>query len=864
MQKSKVFQADVLLGEKSQRVFKGDDLAQIAFPLGGLGTGSVSINGYGGLQDFSIRNKPRLSALPDGQNDHDAAFAILHIKGKSPVTKLVEGSLPSSKIYANGLKSQGFREGGYEGLPRFRESSFQGEFPFAYVNLKDPEVPMQVSIRAYNPFIPTDDKNSGIPCAILEYTFKNTSPQKIEFDFSYHLSHLAPGNSPDCEKSKNDAIENIGVFLYNAENGNDENFGSAALIALDQKPLIKSMWFRGSWFDAITKLWHEITHDSFVANRIPNTSDRKGRNGASLLFKMSLEPQEKKTVPVAISWYFPNSLFSNGHLSEMKPETPKSKSPSKCKTWYSTQWNDAKDVILYLRKNFSILREKTEKFHETLFSCSCPSYVLDAVSANLAILKSPSIFRQDSGAIWGWDGSLPNPGSSPSYSAHIWNYAQSLPHLFPALERTLREQEFLSLMDEKGAIPSRASISQGSTKHDIGSATDGQLGAILKTYREWQISGDDKWLKKIYPAMKKSMQYSIQHWDPKHKGLVEEPHLNTYEVELWGPEPMCSSIYIAALSAMAVMSEVCGQKIDSKKYVEMATKGAKYLDKSLFNGDYYFQKVEYRNLKNKEMVNRIEAIKKKGDSATTSEKLLLSEGPKYQYGNGCLSDGMLGAWMSSLFGLNIPLNKSNIRKHLGSVFQNNFRTSLWNHVNTQHPGFAIGDEPGLLVCSWPKGERPVLPLLYADDVFTGVEYQIASHLISEGMVDEGLTVVKAARSRYDGKTRNPWNEYECGSFSARAMSSYSLLQALSGLRYSRVESRLFVEPKTSGNAFTTLLTCSSGYGSFCVKNNKIIITMNEGSIVLKEIIFHWNKKIKHIQMSEIIPAGKTLEIPLGK
>jgi hypothetical protein len=63
---------------------------------------------------------------------------------------------------------------------------------------------------------------------------------------------------------------------------------------------------------------------------------------------------------------------------------------------------------------------------------------------------------------------------------------------------------------------------------------DGQLGGIMKVYREWRISGDNDWMKRIYPMVKKSMDYCIQIWDPGHKGIVEEPHHNTYDIEFWG------------------------------------------------------------------------------------------------------------------------------------------------------------------------------------------------------------------------------------------------------------------------------------------------------------------------------------------
>ena len=109
-------------------------------PIGGLGAGCICINGSGGLQDFSIRTRPETTALPAGftSNSPEAAFAILHIKGSAPVTKLVEGPFPPFKIFDQGLQGQGLRRGGSEGFPRFEKCNFRGEFPFAEIRFCGP------------------------------------------------------------------------------------------------------------------------------------------------------------------------------------------------------------------------------------------------------------------------------------------------------------------------------------------------------------------------------------------------------------------------------------------------------------------------------------------------------------------------------------------------------------------------------------------------------------------------------------------------------------------------------------------------------------------------------------------------------
>jgi len=217
------------------------------------------------------------------------------------------------------------------------------------------------------------------------------------------------------------------------------------------------------------------------------------------------------------------------------------------------------------------------------------------------------------------------------------------------------------------------------------------------------------------------------------------------------------------------------------------------------------------------------------------QQLLKREGPKYQYGSGCLSDGVIGGWMASIYGIETPLAQKNVHSTLQAIFRNNFKTDLSQHANAQRPGYAMGREPGLLICTWPRGGKPTLPFVYSDEVWTGNEYQVASHLIHEGFVEEGLTIVRALRSRYDGRIRNPWNEYECGNWYARAMSSFALVGALSGFRYSAVDRTLHFGPKMKVRPFVSLFSTASGYGTITLDGRSVTVKMMEGELAIEKL-----------------------------
>ena len=841
-----------------QRIFTGEKTTQIALPIGGIGAGCICMNGYGGLQDFSIHTRPENTAMPSGfsAKSPEAAFAILHIKGSPATTKLVEGPFPPFKIFDQGLQGQGLRRGGFEGFPRFQKCMFKGEYPFGEATLTDGAVPLEVKVTGWNPFIPLDDKNSGIPCAILEYTLRNASSHAVEYEFSYHLSHLAPGCEPDQSASLNAAIPGKGVFFSNREEPNAEAFGSAALIALGDTPRIKAMWLRSpGWeFDSLSALWREVSGGQFTSNNGSNHTDTAGRNGGSVLLEGKLAPGESRTHTILITWHFPNCYLREGIKGEPTRVTTEpgcrvmeGGAPPPWRPFYAAQWKDAREVALYVEANYASLRARTLHFKEALFSSTLPWYVLDAVCANLGILKSPTVLREENGNLWGWEGCFPDDGCCHGSCTHVWNYAQAFPHLYPQLERTLRGLELERSMDERGHVTFRGAIPDGPVDHSFHAASDGQLGGIMKLYRDWQIGGDTEWLKRMYQLAKRSLDYGIRTWDPDHQGALFEPHHNTYDIEFWGAEPMCTSIYLGALSAMTQMAKAVGEAADSEFYAGLARKTAEYMDRHLFNGDYYEQKVQYEGLRDTSFAQKVSSV---NEASSEMQQLLKREGPKYQYGSGCLSDGVIGVWMARMYGIELPLAAKNVHANLEAIFRHNFKTDLSEHANAQRPGYAMGHEPGLLLCSWPRGGKPTLPFVYSDEVWTGIEYQVASHMIHEGLVEEGLTIVKAARSRYDGRTRNPWNEYECGNWYARAMASYALLGALSGFRYSAVERTLWFAPRfhptdeglsagtpAKARPFQCFFSTASGFGVIAVHERTVSVRITEGELAIEKLVF---------------------------
>jgi uncharacterized protein (DUF608 family) len=817
--------------------YTGDYLSRVGFPIGCMGAGMFCLEGTGAISHMSVRHKPELFNEPP-------MFAAIAVTGAKNGAKVLEGPVPDWKKF--GMRGSGNGDAGATyGLPRFNHAEFKARFPFCHIALKDTDIPLEVHLSGWSPFIPTDQDNSSLPVGALEYHFANNGKDTVEAVFSYNTKNiiLRPGQEGSIGKINNG-------FVLSGKPTKEKPWLASdfAIFTDDDQTVVDYCWFRGDWWDPVTMAWNTIREGKIKQQEpVPD-----GAPGASLYVPFSLRPGAKKTIRLMMAWYVPDSDLRFGkdatpeELEAKKACDPASgccSSPAALglqgddvyatphyKPWYSSRFKDIAEVAGYWKENYDKLHAASSLFSKTFYASTLPDEVMEAVAANLTILKSPTVLRQADGRLWAYEGCGDNDGCCTGSCTHVWNYAQAVPHLFPAMERSLRHTEFCEDQSAKGHQMFRADLPIRPLKHDFYAAADGQLGGIMKVYREWRISGDETWVKKMYPVVKKSLDYCIETWDPRQKGVVEEPHHNTYDIEFWGPDGMCTSFYLGALSALTRMGKFLGKPVS--RYEALYNKGKQYLEQQLFNGEYFIQKIEYKNL---DAANpaKVGAKSFVGKYSPEALKLLQKEGPKYQYGTGCLSDGILGAWIAAMCGLEDPVDPAKTQSHLLSVYRYNLKADLSDHANPQRPSYALGHEGGLLLCTWPKGGQLDLPFVYSDEVWTGIEYQVAAHLMLMGKVSEGLEIVRTCRNRYDGRVRNPFNEYECGSWYARAMSSYGMLQGLTGVRYDAVDKALYIDSKIGD--FTSFLSTETGFGNVRLKDGVPSLDVRYGKIPVEKV-----------------------------
>jgi non-lysosomal glucosylceramidase len=831
------YSRDELYALAPQPVYQGEALRQIAFPIGGIGTGSVSLSGRGALVDWEIFNRPNKgSVLPF------TFFSLWTRAGSEAPRACVLQAPPSPPFDGSGYgnsRGLGFgvaRDTG-AGLPHVRECTFRGEYPFAWIDFADPDLPLEVSLEAYNPFIPLNADDSGLPAAIFRFTLRNPRSTPVEATLAanlYNAVGYAGGPFEPRYLGAEGLGQNVNSFVREQGLGGlmmtssrhsptDPRFGSLALTTPWPDLTWQTAWLRAYGFDPLQAFWDEFSSNGVLTDRTYGPSDEGRSDIGTLGLRVRLEPGEAQTLPIYLTWHMPN--FAKYWQRRAGPDgTPEP--PPAWQNYYAQQFRNAFDVASYVDQNEERLRKESMSFHDALFTSTLPPYVIDAVASQASILKTTTCLRLSDGTFYAFEGCGSSAGCCEGSCTHVWNYAQTLAFLFPDLERSMREADYAYNLRKCGDLCFRIQLPLGSPPNDMLPAADGQMGGIMKVYRDWKLSGDTDWLRRLWPRVKQALAFAWTQWDVDRDGVMEGVQHNTYDIEFWGPNTMMGSFYLGALRAAEEMAHALGEEEEARTYHRIFERGRDKIEAELFNGEYYEQQTN----RAADQVAPVDLGKCRG--------LDVPGELKYQYGAGCLSDQMIGQWFAHVVGLGYLFEPERVKQTLRSIFRYNWRADFWRHPNCQRI-YALNDEKGLLLCSWPRGGRPAFPFVYSDEVWTGIEYQVASHLIYEGLVDEGLAIVRGLRERHDGVRRNPWNEFECGSHYARALASWSVLTALSGFSFDLTRGALGFAPRLDGPEFRVFWSMDSGWGSYYqrVEEGKAQaqLRLEYGSLALQEL-----------------------------
>ncbi len=793
-----------LAARKDRVVYRGDSLRAVAMPLGGIGTGTIALAGDGGLRQWQVlHNVNHLAHVPH------TFFAFW---GKPEGQPAVARVLQSAANYNSANFSPPATTNDHvvpdesrkllEQAPGVATLEFTGEYPIAKIRYLDPALQAQVSLEAYSPFIPLDSKDSGLPCIVFEFRVRNPGTTPLRVSLAATLQNfigwdghslIAGVEHPAYGGNRNKTLRSGGLTAIELANprlpGEFAFQGSLALAALASDTSSLAQW------DNLDLFWKDFAEDGAFTDREAGVPSAEGRtwNGA-LAVPATLPPGEETTIVFLIAWSFPNR-YVNWSQPALTIDDKKSK--FWVGTMYANWFSSAMDAVTYVRDHYTRLSGATRLFRQTFYDSTLPSTLLDCVSSQASIVRTPTCIWVQDGRFHGFEGCCgastshcKDSGCCPLDCTHVWNYEQSLSRLFPDLERTMRLTDLEIQQAPEGYIPHRTILPFYLPRpwgKKIGGpenpALDGMLGTVLKTYREYRQGAGREWLARLWPRVKKLLDYVIEQLDPHAEGVIRGEQPNTYDISIYGPNSFIGGLYLAALRAAEEMARSLGEDVLGRRYRAIFEKGLANLPGETWSGEYYVQKVD------------------------------LEKYPRHQYGAGCHSDQLLGQWWAHQLGLGYILPGEQVRSSLGAILRYNWRESFAGFEQRPRQ-FASERDRGLLVCTWPKGGRPQTPTLYSDEVWTGIEYEVAGLLLYEGLCEEALKILNSTRARYDGRERSPWNDIECGDHYARAMSSWTLLEAACGENYNAAESYLRFAPKIAPENFRCFFITAGGWGSF--------------------------------------------------
>ena len=797
--------------------YTADHLKELIFPLGGIGTGSIGLAGNGALVDWEIFNRPNKGSL----NPYSGFCVRAEFPDGRSVTRVLQGDWQGRLIgeYSReNFKGYGFgpNETSFCGFPHFQKVTFDGTFPIATLTFRDPDFPGKVVMKAFNPLIPLDADNSGIPAA-----FFDISVHSPEAGIRYTVVLTAHNPFGDTVNSRVAHKAYTAVRMSGAAAQPDQIEYGDLTVAVDvPEGICQECWYRGpvGFRDAITRFWNQLSRGELSPRHYetPGKGDICTVGGCAVV-----EKGKKKHFRFVISWNVPNCC---NYWDPWKNEAGED---VLWKNDYATRFADSAASCFYALDHWDTLYRKTVAFTDALHRATLDKAVIDAVSSNLAVLKSPTVLRLEDGTFYGWEGLHERAGSCEGTCTHVWSYAYALCFLFPNLERSMRETELNYDTDENGCMQFRTLLPLGRPRGDFLPCVDGQMATIFKVYRDWKLTGDGQWIKDHWRELKNVLEFAWSEqnanaWDRDKDGVLEGRQHHTLDRELFGPSSWLQGMYLAALKAAAELADFVEDFHAKQQYEALFEMGRRYTDTQLFNGEYYFQKVDIQDESYCTRFSCPEYWNEEGGQL------------KYQIGEGCSIDQLLGQWHANLCGLGDIFDPVQRKIALRNMFRNNFKPSM-RHIPNTWRIFAINDEAGTVICDYPEGKTmPDIPIAYCQECMTGFEYAFAGLLISESFLEEGLAVVRAVRDRYDGKKRNPFNEIECGSHYARSLASFALLPVFSGFTYDLPNGHIGFAPVLPGD-FRCFWAVGSGWGNFCRRERTCRVTLEAGSLSLASI-----------------------------
>ena len=833
---------------------RGEALRAVTLPLGGIGTGSVALAGDGGLRQWQIVNNVNHDAhVP---NSFFAIWAGTGVDGRYGAVVLQSDALyddenfqPAPSI-SDHLVPEGSRRLLAE-LPGVDGVEVTAQYPIVDVAYRSQTIPVEVGLEAFSPFIPLNSKDSGLPAVAFNFTVTNPLQRAVQVSLLGSQQNLVgwngktyiDGNSnPGYGRNVNSLAHLHGLVALDMANtrlGVDHPANGRLALAVFRQP--------GDEISAMTQWESPRQVWDYFSDRYGRLPDQ-GSGGASpdgqtwngaVAVHFALAAGASRTVTFVLAWYFPNRYVTwdqrNVGILDRKSLF-----------WLGNQYNNwfdsALSVVEYVRDNYPRLVAQTRLYRDRFFDSTLPWQLLDSVAGPISTIRSPTCIWNEDGRFHGFEGCHGAStfhgeleGCCPMDCTHVWNYEMAVAKLFPDLEQGMRHTDLIDQISPWGSIPHRTvlplylprpwEVFIGGPRNP---AMDGELGTVLKTYREVRHGADRAWFDEMWPQLKKLMQHIMDDYDTEGDGVIRGEQPNTYDISIHGANTFIGSLYLAALRAAEEMALLQGEGDLAQRYHARFETGWKNYDELCWNGEYFIQVVD------------------------------LEQHTEQEFGTGCHMDQLLGQWWAHAVGLGHVLPKEHVQTAVQNIFNFNRRQSFLK--DDQKPRIYMDErDKGLYICTWPHGGRPDVPTQYSDEVWSGLEYPVAGLLLFEDKVEPAMTMLADVRARHDGTRRSPWNEVECGDHYVRPMASWTLLEAAAGYRYDAGHGSMALAPRINADDFRSFFITAAGWGTYSQKGDARL-SLDYGSLSLNELSLRSSSTRATIHVGELPIAADAEQI----
>lgn len=802
-----------LLARGGRKVYRGPELETIGMPCGGIAAGQLYVRGDGTLAQWWIDN-----------TYYDTGYGrpgVIHSRmGTFPVGYPMQPNRPPSPVdqgFAVWIRSPG-RQPAMRRLNRddFDDIGFIGEYPIAtilYRSKTGPALPVEIRGEVFSPWIPLNARDSANPATVVRYSVANTSDKPLDVAVGGWLQNFVWLGRSDVPRAMRrnraragEGLVGVAMDIMLPEDAvlpaPDAQLGELALAALDGGA---SATAEHTSLDAL----FAAADAGMPAEGLEKKAPLEEKLSGAVVSSFHLEPGESRTVDFLVTWFFPHRRLEVPNVYPQRNAVV----GNMYANWYGGAW----EVAEYVRANFARLDRQTHLFRDTYFDTTLPYWFVHRVNMPTSTLATETSQWWRNGRFWGWEG----VGSCLGTCGHVYNFSQATARLFPELERSVRLMQDLgpdALDANTGRVDYRGGKSD-TWRVDTsgwGYAADAQAGYVLKLYREHLLSTDDAFLDQVWPKAQRIIGYLIERdaaghdsldrrADPsKADGIIEDSQHTTWDSNLFGANGYVGTWYLAALRAAEEMAKRQGEDALARRYRGLHDAGRAHILEHLWNGEYFVH------------------------TPVEQRQTLSSMTPAIEYGDGCLSNQLLGQTWATQLGLGSLYPHDRIATTLRSIFRYNWTPDVahdkaYPNVGPRHEEypnirlFALSKEAGLFECTWPRGKPTTIPVLHNTEVFTGTEYQVASLMLQEGLIAEGLALVRGVHDRYDAAKRNPWNEIECGDHYARALAAWGCLLGVSGFIYDGPAARIGFQPRMTPGDFKCFFSGSEGWGSLVQK-----------------------------------------------